>query len=315
MPLDFANLDAPEAGDAQPTDTSGAAAPGGNGNADTGTADTAAVSADPSGDGDSGNDGGSEPAGGEPEPAVKKPSTVPHAALHEARETNKQLKARIAELESVPRLSAEDAALLRERREQRAQPKTDTEEAPDFLNDPKGYVDANLKPVLKKIEDATKEAKEAKEQLNQHQTIQAVIDTARSQVTEFVEKTPDYPKAIEHVRTMRRGQLEMLYPQATAEQVATLVAREEIALAGQVVTGGKNFAEFAYEYAKRMGYQPPKPPDPTPAKKVDASAVRTLGSGGTDTDHEPESTDPNDEFRAIQKEAREEVRARFRRRA
>ena len=314
MPLDFANLDAPEAGDAQSADTSGAAAPGGTGSPDAGTADTAAVGADPAGDTGGGNDGG-EPAGGEPEPAVKKSATVPHAALHEARETNKQLKARIAELEAIPRLSAEDATLLRELREQRAQPKKDEEQGPDFLNDPKGYVDTGLKQAIKKVEDATKEAKEAKEQLNQHQTIQAVIDTARGQVSEFVEKTPDYPKAIEHVRNMRRGQLEMLYKQATPEQIATLVAREEIALAGQVVTGGNNFAEFAYEYAKRMGYQPPKPPDPTPAKKVDASAVRTLGSGGTDTDHEPESTDPNDEFRAIQKEAREEVRARFRRRA
>lgn len=317
MPLDFANLDAPEAGDAQPTDTSGAAAPGGNGSADAGTTDTAAVSADPAGDAGGGDNGG-EPAGGEPEPAVKKPSTVPHAALHEARETNKQLKARIAELEAVPRLTAEDAALLRELREQRAQQpakKQDEEQEPDFLQDPKGHVDGKFKTVLKKLDEVSKENKETKDQLAQQERLRAIMDTAGSQVTEFVEKTPDYAQAIEHVRNMRRGQLEMIYPQATPEQVAMLVSREEIALAGQVVTGGKNFAEFAYEYAKRMGYQPPKPPDPTPAKKVDASAVRTLGSGGTDTDHEPESTDPNDEFRAIQKEAREEVRARFRRRA
>ena len=201
-------------------------------------------------------------------------------------------------------------------RAQRAQPKKEaTEEGPDFLQDPKGYVDTGLKQAIKKVEDATKEAKEAKDQLNQHQTLQAVIDTARSQVNEFVGKTADYPQAIEHVRTMRRGQLKMLYKDATPDQIDMAVAKEEIALAGQIVTRGENFAEFAYSYAKAMGYQPSKPPDPTPAKKVDASAVRTLGSGGTDTDHEPESADPNDEFRAIQKEAREEVRARFRRRA
>lgn len=330
MPLDFANLDAPEAGDAQPADTSGTAADSGGGNADAGGPESGTVGADHSGKEDAGNDGvsggdggsgsdsGSEDGGGA-KPAVK-PSTVPHAALHEAREANKALKARIAELEAVPRLSAEDAALLKELREQRAQPpKKDEEQEPDFLQDPKGHIDGKFKGVLKKLDEVSKETKETKEQAAQDRALQAVISTAGSQVTEFVEKTPDYPQAIEHIRSMRRGQLEMLYPQATAEQVAMLVSREEIAIAAQVVTGGKNFAEFAYEYAKRTGYQPPKPPDPTPqpaAKKVDASAVRTLGSGGTDSEPEDdESSHPNSEFRSIQKEAREEVRARFRRRA
>lgn len=320
MPLDIANLDAPESESAPiAADTGGTPADSAGGNASAGAPEPVAVAADPAGDSDAG-DSGEQPAGGEPEPAVKKPGTVPHAALHEARETNKALKARIAELEAVPRLSADDAALLQELRAQRAQPKKDAEEQPpDFLQDPKGYVDSNLKQAIKEVKEATKEAKEAKDELKQHQTLQAVITTATSQVNEFVATTADYPKAIEHVRNVRRGQLEMLYPQATADQIGAVLAREEITLASQIVTQGKNFAEFAYEYAKKMGYQPPKPPDPTPqpaAKKVDASAVRTLGSGGTDSEPEDdESSHPNSEFRAIQKEAREEVRARFRRRA
>lgn len=316
MPLDIANLDAPESESAPiGTDASGVAAPGGSGSANAGAPDPGSVSADPASTGDNGNGGSSPTDGtGSPEPAVKeKQATVPHHALHEARETNKQLRARIAELEAVPRLSAEDAQLLQELRAQRQPPKTD--DPPDWMQDPKANVDSRFGKLEKKLEETAKKADDANEKLNQHQTIQAVIQTAGAQVTEFVAQNADYPKAIEHVRAMRRGQLEMLYPQATAEQVAQIVAREEITLAGQVVSRGDNFAEFAYNYAKRMGYQPPKPPDPEPAKKIDASAVRTLGSGGADV--APPATDdedPNSEFRAAKKEDAE-VRARFRRRA
>src|SRR5690242_11645136 len=81
-----------------------------------------------------------------PEP---KQDLVPLAALHEARQEARQLKQQIAALEAQPKLTAEDAELLRNLRAQRSQ-----EVDPDFLQDPKGYVDTKLSRALKKLEEA-----------------------------------------------------------------------------------------------------------------------------------------------------------------
>ena len=207
-------------------------------------------------------------------------------------------------------------ALLKELRAQRAQkqpPKEGTEEQPpDFLEDPKGYVDAQVKAALKKLEETGQETKQTKEQLEQHQMMQAVIQTASAQVDEFVKQTTDYPQAVEFARTLRGNQLKAIYRDATPQQIAQAVAAEEIQLARQLVMKGENFAEWAYGYAKSLGYQPPKPAEEPKPKKPDASAVRSLGSGGADTElPESDADDPMSEFRDLQKE----VRARFKRRA
>ena len=314
MPLDIANLDAPESESAiEPANPGGTAADGGNGSPNPGASDSGNGGSGPAGKSDTGWSDGSVTSDGDgnSKPAVKaKQDTVPHGALHEARQENKQLKARLAELEGQTRLTAEDAALLQELRAQRSGKKQqETEEEPDFMEDPKGHLEGRFKQILKRLDEADKEAKSTKEQFNQQEMMRVSIDTARAQVSEFVETTKDYPQAIEHVRSMRRGHLEMLYPQATAEQISQAVAIEEINLARQLVSSGQNFAEFAYNYAKRMGYQPP---NPISAKKPDASAVRSLGSGGADTDPpETDADDPMNEFR----EAQKELRSRFKRRA
>jgi hypothetical protein len=86
-----------------------------------------------------------------------KDKLVPLAALHEARNEVKDLRAKIAALEALPRLT--DA-------QQKALDKLNATEAaieakdPDFLEDPKGYVDANLK----KSQEALKKLNEANEQ-------------------------------------------------------------------------------------------------------------------------------------------------------
>ncbi len=73
----------------------------------------------------------------------EKDKLVPLAALHESREQVKQLRAKIAELEALPRLTEAQQKLLDKlnAQDQAASAPKD----PDFLEDPKGYIDSQAK--------------------------------------------------------------------------------------------------------------------------------------------------------------------------
>jgi hypothetical protein len=213
-----------------------------------------------------------------------KDKLVPIAALHESRETIKALKTQIAALEAQPKLSAEDADLLKDLRAQKkaAQEPKD----PDFLEDPKGYVDAKAKQTaeaLKKLNEATEKQTQQQEQ---QQQLNQILSGVQQHEQAFLKTTPDYTSAIDHIRTVRASQLQMLYPQATQQQIHQQITAEEIGAAAQVLRAGGNPAEFAYNYAKTVGYQPKTAvvADPNAAAngtvKPDKDAVRSMGGGG-----------------------------------
>lgn len=231
----------------------------------------------------------------EPDKPAEKPrqDTVPHAALHEAREQNKQLRAKITELEGQPKLTTEDAALLRELREAR-KAQAEKEAEPDFLADPKGYVDTKVTTALKKLEKLEETGKKTEEQQTQQQQAQARYNQVVTGIAQgeaaFVPTVPDYTEAVTHARTTRQQQLQMLHPEATPEQITQHIAFEELTAAQQLLAAGKNPAEFAYNYAKTLGYQPKA--TPKPQEKPDKDAARTLGAGGGDA---PEADDEGED--------------------
>src|SRR5690348_2529605 len=127
------------------------------------------------------------PAAPEPAPAAAAPAApapapepkqdlVPLAALHEARQEARQLKQQIAALEAQPKLTAEDAELLRNLRAQRSQ-----EADPDFLQDPKGYVDTKLSRALKKLEEAQGAASQTREQVDQQRQLSEAMGVVQLQ--------------------------------------------------------------------------------------------------------------------------------------
>lgn len=280
--------------------------------------------AQPGGGGDAGGTGGPQSANGadpvqrkgagdsasdsEPAKAPLKQDVVPQQALHEAREQNRQLRAKIAELEALPRLTAEDAQLLKELREQRAKPPEERD--PDFLQDPKGYIDAKERKIaaaLKKLEEGDTQRKQAEEQQRQQQQqIAAIVTNVQHHEAAFVKETPDYHDALTHARNVRSQQLKMMFPQATDAQISQQISMEELSAAAQILQSGGNPAEFVYNYARTLGYAP-KPK----GKQPDKSAARTLGSGGSDAqpDGDDDSDDPNSEILAAQAE----LRAKFKR--
>lgn len=203
------------------------------------------------------------------------------AALREARAEIKSLR---QQLEAQPKLTAEDQATLARLR---AVEKATTEQEPDFLADPKGYVDTKVAGALKKLDEAQQQTKETADQVKAREQREQTWRATQAAEQQFVATMPDYPQALEHVRTARFSQLQMMAPNATPEQITQHIALEEMNAAAHLLSQGKNPAEFAYNYAKTIGYQPKAPqsaaaPAAAPKASIDKDAVRSLGSGGGD---------------------------------
>lgn len=196
------------------------------------------------------------------------------AAIRETRSENKALKQQLQEL------TAKIEAL--------SKPATKTEEPaePDFLADPKGYVDAakaKLKELTDKIEaDKQQQTEQQKQQQQAQETWNKVIATEQ----EFAAATPDYFDAINHVRAVRAEQIKIEIREAedrepTPEEVGRILSIQEYQGAAALIAKGKNPSKFYYEYAKTFGYKPKAAAGATPAvAKPDKDAVRTMGSGG-----------------------------------
>ncbi len=253
--------------------TEGAANGGGN----------AAVSAPAPGQGAGGDAGSSNAAEG-------KQNLVPHGALHEAREKIRSLTTQIEELRKQPQLSEEDRDLLKDLKAQRAE--AQKPKAPEFIEDPKGYIDAKEKAVteaLKQLREADTKRTEAEQQ---QQQMQGLLQSIATHEQAFMAQTPDYMDAINHVRSIRSQQLKMMYPDATDGQIQQQIGREEMGGAHQIMSRGGNPAEFAYNYAKTLGYARKQAAaaianglangaaHAEPEAKPDKDAVRTLGGGG-----------------------------------
>lgn len=243
------------------------------------------------------------------------------AAIRETRAENKTLKQQLAEL------TAKIDSL--------AKPAPSKEEAPaepDFLADPKGYVDdakAKLKQLTDQIEaDKAKQTEAQKQQQAAQETWNKVIAAE----AEFASATPDYHDALNHVRAIRAEQIKIEIRETeerepTQEEVGRILSIQEAQGAAALIAKGKNPSKFYYEYAKTFGYKPNsataqpnsvsgRPNSATAAvgsARPDKEAVRTMGSGGAgdSVSDEPASDSPLGGLLAA---AQTEHRAQFKRR-
>ena len=221
------------------------------------------------------------------------------AALHQERGENKALRQQLTDLQQ------QIAALQKPASEPKP---AEPEQEPDFLADPKGYVDKKVGAALAKLDANEKTTKETAEQVKQREQNEAVFRSTQAAEAQFFAQTPDYPQALQHIRGVRTQQLQQLFPEATGEQINNHIAFEERETARMLVTQGRNPAEFAYNFARTLGYQ--KAAAPAPEQKpapIDKDAVRTLGSGGGSGAPADEVGNSMPEFAA----ARAEVAARF----
>jgi hypothetical protein len=166
----------------------------------------------------------------------------------------RSLKAQIAELEKLPRLTAEDAELLKDLRAQRAAREAQGAAVPSFVEDPKGHVDARLSEVVKRLEKAEQSVSTSAAQQQQQEQLRQLATTISTHESAFVQQNPDYHQALEHARSVRAAQLRVMAPEATDQQIAQQVGIEELQLAAQALKQGRNPAEVAYTLAQHFGY-------------------------------------------------------------
>jgi hypothetical protein len=181
--------------------------------------------------------------------------TVPLATLLEERKRlQAQLDEERARAARFERLEAE----LRAMREQK--PPAPKEELPapepEYLEDPKGYVDHKVQVAVQALKGIESKASEA-QQLAQQQAMVTQVRTALAATeAEFVAKTPDYFDALAHLRQTREAQLRLIYPDAPAAALRQAIDREELQMGAALLQSGRNPSEMAYNYAKTLGYQP-----------------------------------------------------------
>lgn len=290
--------------DSQALDTTGADGDG------SGAPDNQGSGGGPAGSGEAAGSVGSgagQPDAGQPESGAAKPTPEQlyqnaQAAIRETRGENRALKQQLQELTAKIEALSKPAA-----------PAAEAEAEPDFLADPKAYVDAQkakLQALTEKLDADKQQQTEAQKQQQQAQETWTKVLESEAQ---FVAATPDYHEALAHVRTVRTQQLHMMHPDATAQQIAQHIQGEEFQGAAALVAQGKNPSEFYYNYAKTFGYKPKAAPAPVTnqQQRPDKDAVRTMGSGGG-ADH-VDSDEPSGAL-GILAAAQNEHRAQFKRR-
>jgi hypothetical protein len=214
--------------------------------------------------------GEEHPAEQEPQEALEAKAPEPekddHVPLATFIEQRNKLTAKIDALEQqlqqrpdaskIEGLREQIEALRAERQAQKEQ-----QPPPDYLDDPKAYIDHTTKSVVEQLQALGNQVKESqetqaqtKEQLQQQQQIQSIIQAAGAAEAAFAERTADYWDALEHLRQVRRGQLQLAAPEATAEQLEQAIRAEEFQTAAGLLTRGMNPAEYAYNFAKTLGY-------------------------------------------------------------
>lgn len=192
------------------------------------------------------------------EKAEKKDESVPLAKfLDEKAKLKAELEQRdITIKEFQKKLEALEAKL----------PKPQAEPEPDYIEDPKGYVDTKLAKALSTLEEANKkiaeQGKEASETANRAREtaeLHSFMQNLQNHEARFVAQNPDYPEALAHMRQIRAFQLQQFNPNITDEQIHQVISQEEISLAVQLTRAGRDPVATAFELAKKYGYVPKKP--------------------------------------------------------
>lgn len=187
-------------------------------------------------------------------------------------------EARIAELEQRAHRTAQLEAELQELKQKLTQQPPQPE--PDYLEDPKGYVDHKVAKAIEELKKEAGEAKQTSQQAAEQAQLTQFLTQLQSAEAAFANEHPDYQDALTHIRTVRLQQYRLMYPQATDEQLIQHLQREELVTAAQLMRMGRNPAEFAYHYAKTIGYTP----------RAGGAANARDGGGGTVTGGSPPGT-------------------------
>lgn len=205
------------------------------------------------------------PAAAEPTHSAER--FVPIQALHEARERNRELAARLATAEQRDR----------EQRQAAAAPA-----APAFEENPAGHLKHQVETIAQRLE---------AQQTQQHQerVVQQLTHRVMNDEQAFTAANPDYGQALGFMADVRVKELVATGMDPSSAQQRAAFELNEFAFV--TAAKGGSPASIAYNIAKAKGYQkaaaaaPAAAPVP-PAEKFanqqhGAAAARSLGGGGS----------------------------------
>lgn len=216
-----------------------------------------------------------DPIEGEPA-SDGKPSMVPHAALHQAREEKKEAQRQAdeyrqrAEQETKNRLLMEERTnLILQSLAQQGQQAAPEPELPPIEKDPAGHIIALLQQQQRVI-DALQQQNQQRSQSDQQtvaqtqqmQQLQAIANRSVWMERQFIEANPDYNEATAHLMKVRDQELQDVGYQDPAERQAIL-QQESQQIGIRAAAMNANPAEWVYNIAKTRGYQ-----KATPAQEV-----------------------------------------------
>lgn len=215
-------------------------------------------------------------------PTEEKPAkTVPLAALHEERNKIREMRQRQQQMEEQLRIGNERLQQLAAVMQQRAQPQP---EIPAFEVDPATNLHTRQQQTEAFIAQQQRAMAEQRHMQEQAQARDAALRELTRDVTqqeaEYVSQTPDYHKALDHLKTAEIQALMALgHDQQTA---ANVVQQNIIGMAWQLRQQGASIPDRVYALAKARGYNPQAV---TAQQRMQTTqrgvaASRSLGNGG-----------------------------------
>jgi hypothetical protein len=228
------------------------------------------------------------------EKGEKEPKKSDHVPLAKYLEEKNQLRADLAQRDITLQQYQRELADLKAKFEAKQEPAKVAE--PDFVEDPKAYVDHKLGETLQKIEkfnaDSTERVKQTEQtaaQAREQVEIQQFIGRVATHEQVFARENPDYYDALAHVRGIRAYQLKTFQPDITDQQIHQIISQEETNLAVNLAQRGMDPVRTAYELAQRYGYQRKAPTQQKvvqqqPTDKLPPDQTLGGGAGGHVTD-------------------------------
>jgi hypothetical protein len=169
-------------------------------------------------------------------------------ALHEERGKRRELERHLqAEREAREKLEARTNEILR-RFQQEEEP-----QIPEWEKDPLGHTKQRIESADERLARLEREDEQRREQAQHQNDYMQFRGVVAQHTHQFMEKTPDYPQAYQHLMTMQAKALEVAgFP---PEQIRATMEQFETAIAQRALHDGVNPAERAYAMAKQMGYK------------------------------------------------------------
>jgi hypothetical protein len=199
-------------------------------------------------------------------PVQQDDKQVPLAALHEARQIQKELREQAKKAQDEARFAREKAEKMEQTFQSFLAERT-KEAAPKYEEDPLGALKYENDQLKKQVEEVNTGVKKTQDEWQRTQQYQSFAQHVQSQEASYKQQAQDYDQAIAYLKDVRlQDYADLGY---TQEDATAALQNEILGLAQAAVQKGKNAADVAYKMAQRYGYK----------AKTSDSKLETLAKG------------------------------------